>query len=137
MSIKKALTGTIVAVIATGHISAAIAETPFDAAYSNPEMALWNVATERLPDFLLEADVQFLSQEELDQVRGEGVPSWMVSWAIKQVTKRLGTSTGNKLGGLLTSSTPPTYDDYRKVFGPKTSRVLSLLPYPLRPQIAG
>jgi len=96
-----------------------------------------NAESKTLPSFLVGTGAQALTLEQMESVRGEGiVASWAVNYAVYFVKKALGNSLGHKVGDFLTNSQTPTYSDYRSVFGSTTtSRILSLMPYWLKPRI--
>ena len=77
-----------------------------------------------------------LSQTEMEEIRGQGLPAWAVRLAVRQVNKYIGSSAGRKLERLLSGNSLPTYSEYRQAFGSKTALVLSLLPSILKPRIA-
>lgn len=77
-----------------------------------------------------------LSEQQLDTIRGQGLPAWAVKLAVGRVKSVLGKAASRKLDGLLSGASLPTYADYRAAFGKSTGLVLSLLPYALQPRIA-
>jgi hypothetical protein len=96
--------------------------------------AIAQEAAYRLPDGVVKATP--LDAAEMDAIRGQGLPSWAVKFAVTRIQKALGNAAGRKVEKLLSGSTTPTFAEYRKAFGTKTALVLSLLPEILKPKIA-
>lgn len=89
----------------------------------------------QLPSFLSGTGAAPMSAEEMREIRGEGVPRWAISAAVRIAGSALGQTVAVKLQALLSRTSAPSYRDYQRAFGTRAALILSIMPPALRPHI--
>ena len=86
------------------------------------------------PSFLAGTGAEPLAITEMETVRGEGLPAYVVKLVVRRVTVAVSKAAGMKIAGLFEGGRTPTYREYKAAFGTKTALVLqslNALPLPI------
>lgn len=114
------------------HSMAIMATTAMVATFA----AAANANAQQTPDYLRGSSAVPMTQSEMDNIRGEAIPAFVIAFVARRVAVAVGAWAGVRIADMLRGDRLPTYAEYRAAFGPRTATVLRMMPSYLRPRIA-